>query len=156
MDFNQFYDAIEEIFKTNNVRPSLISDTLQHVLLAREYGFRVAMGVSWHSIPSACIDSFVTAMRNKVAPENFGPFVAYLEAFVKQDPTRFTVGTVLRIPHYNTMPPGSFRTWKITGVHLGGTGQEGTFAMVPLDVTENEPIHVPCILIIKNPLIEVM
>lgn len=46
--------------------------------------------------------------------------------------------------HYRTF--GGFRVWKVIGVHLGASRQEGTYALKPLDVSDNEPIHVPCIM----------
>jgi len=62
---------------------------------------------------------------------------------------RFSVGDVIRIPHYKTA--GGFRCWKVVGVHLGGTKQEGTYALYPLDVLTNENVHVPCIILETHP-----
>jgi hypothetical protein len=66
---------------------------------------------------------------------------------------KFNVGDTVRIPHYETVK-GSFRVWKIVGCHLGATHQEGTYAMLPLDISDNEPIHVPCIILETHPSIE--
>lgn len=59
----------------------------------------------------------------------------------------FTVGDVIRHPHYPTVGHGSYRVWKIIGVHLGATHQEGTYELEPLDIRPNHPIQVPCILL---------
>lgn len=59
--------------------------------------------------------------------------------------TTYTVGDVIRMKHYPTA--GGFRVWKVIGVHIGGTRQEGTYALKPLDVTANEPINVPCLML---------
>lgn len=67
---------------------------------------------------------------------------------------KFNVGDTIRHPHYETVGKGAFRVWKITGVHLGATHQEGTYAMIPLEVEANEPIHVPCLLLESHPGIE--
>lgn len=40
------------------------------------------------------------------------------------------------------------------GVHLGGEWQEGTYHLVPVDVHDNETIHVPCIILETHPSIE--
>lgn len=64
----------------------------------------------------------------------------------------FGVDDTIRIPHYKTT--GGFRVWKVHGVHLGGTYQEGTYRLVPLDVKDNETIHVPCIILETHPGIE--
>ena len=40
---------------------------------------------------------------------------------------RYTVGDTLRMKHYPTA--GGFRVWKVVGVHLGATNQEGTYAL---------------------------
>lgn len=68
----------------------------------------------------------------------------------------FKVGDVIRMPHYNTAggSEGRWRAWKITGCYLGATHQEGTYEMVPVDVKENEPIQVPCIILHTHPAIE--
>lgn len=67
----------------------------------------------------------------------------------------FNVGDVIRMPNYPTAGgPTTKRVWKIIGVHLGGTGQEGTYAMRPVDYSVNEPIHVPCIILESHPMIE--
>lgn len=59
---------------------------------------------------------------------------------------RYTVGDTIRMKHYPTLE-GAYRVWKVVGVHLGATHQEGTYALKPLDVGENEPIHVPCLML---------
>lgn len=58
---------------------------------------------------------------------------------------RYTVGDTIRMKHYPTA--GGFRVWKVIGVHLGATFQEGTYALKPLDVSANEQIHVPCLML---------
>ena len=65
---------------------------------------------------------------------------------------RYQVGDTLRMKHYPTAT--GFRVWKVVGQHLGGEGQEGTYALTPLDVSENEPIHVPCIMLEMHPNVE--
>ena len=62
------------------------------------------------------------------------------------------VGDTIRVPHYSTAK--GFRVWKVTGVHLGAEKQEGTYALKPLDVSENEPVHVPCLMLETNPAVE--
>lgn len=64
----------------------------------------------------------------------------------------FKVGDTIRMPHYETS--GGFRVWQVQGVHLGGTFQEGTYRLMPVDVHDNEPIHVPCIILETHPEIE--
>lgn len=54
--------------------------------------------------------------------------------------------------HYPTV--GGFRVWKVVGVHLGASGQEGTYALKPLDVRENEQIQVPCLMLETHGCIE--
>lgn len=56
-----------------------------------------------------------------------------------------TVGDTIRLENYKTA--GGFRVWKVVGVHLGATQQESTYALKPLDVSENETIHVPCLML---------
>ena len=58
---------------------------------------------------------------------------------------RYNVGDVLRMKHYPTS--GGWRCWKVVGVHLGHTFQEGTYELFPLDVWENMTVHVPCIML---------
>lgn len=67
---------------------------------------------------------------------------------------RFDVGDIIRLPHYPTVPKGRRRVWQVRGVHLGATEQEGTYALKPLDVSENEPIHVPCLMLETHPQVE--
>ena len=64
----------------------------------------------------------------------------------------FKPGDTIRMPHYETA--GGFRVWNVQGVHLGGEWQEGTYQLVPVDVHDNEPIHVPCIILETHPGIE--
>ncbi len=66
--------------------------------------------------------------------------------------TKFQVGDALRMNNYPTA--GGFRVWKVTGQHLGATHQESTYALKPLDVSENEPIHVPCLMLETHPGVE--
>lgn len=63
--------------------------------------------------------------------------------------TQFQTGDVIRMNHYPTC--GGFRCWKIIGVHLGATNQEGTYELIPLDVTGNKPVQVPCIMLETHP-----
>lgn len=63
----------------------------------------------------------------------------------------FNCGDVLRMQHYPTC--GGFRCWKVIGVHLGGIKQEGTYELLPLDVTGNERIQVPCLMLETHPAI---
>lgn len=68
---------------------------------------------------------------------------------------RFNVGDVIRMPHYDTAGgPSLNRVWKVHGVHLGATHQEGTYHLVPLDYEKNEPIHVPCVMLESHPFVE--
>lgn len=57
----------------------------------------------------------------------------------------YSVGDTLRIKHYPTA--GGFRVWKVYSVNLGATRQEGTYELRPLDVSDNKPIQVPCLLL---------
>jgi hypothetical protein len=66
----------------------------------------------------------------------------------------FKVGDTIRMPHYETVGKGRFRVWKIIGCHLGATNQESTYAMVPVDVDENELIHVPCLMLETHQSVE--
>ena len=67
----------------------------------------------------------------------------------------FNVGDVIRMPHYDLAGgPHRKRVWKVVGQHLGGTNQEGTYALHPLDYTDNEPINVPCVMLETHPGIE--
>ena len=59
----------------------------------------------------------------------------------------FSVGDIMSLPHFDTMPIGRRRVWQVVGVHLGATEQEGTYQLEPLDVSPNEVIHVPCIIL---------
>jgi hypothetical protein len=72
-----------------------------------------------------------------------------LEDAVKREIQRFTVGDVIRMPHYPTC--GGFRCWKVIGEHLGGVKQEGTYELLPLDVVGNEAVHVPCLMLETHP-----
>lgn len=67
---------------------------------------------------------------------------------------RFQVGDAIRIPHYPTT--GGFRVWMVTAQKLGGTFQEGTYTLKTLDVHENAPIEVPCIMLETHPEIEIL
>lgn len=62
---------------------------------------------------------------------------------VQSDPLK--VGDTIQMKHYPTT--SGFRVWKIGGVHLGALGHEGTYRLNPLDVTENEAVRVPCIML---------
>lgn len=65
----------------------------------------------------------------------------------------FNVGDTIRMLGYETAK--HFRVWKIVGHHLGATMQEGTWALVPLDLAPGtHPIHVPCIMLEACSLIE--
>lgn len=66
--------------------------------------------------------------------------------------TRYNVGDTLRMKHYPTA--GGYRVWKVYGVHLGATRQEGTYHLIPVDVSDNEAIHVPCLMLETHPGIE--
>jgi len=68
----------------------------------------------------------------------------------------FDVGDVLRMPHYPTVGGGRFRVWTVEGVHLGGTHQEGTYELRPIDILPNETIHVPCIMLEMHPGVELV
>jgi hypothetical protein len=70
----------------------------------------------------------------------------------KREAKTFVVGDTIRMPHYATA--GGFRVWKVIGQYLGGTRQEGTYALQPLDVVDNQPIQVPCIILETHPGIE--
>lgn len=58
---------------------------------------------------------------------------------------QYRVGDVIRLPHYETA--GGFRVWQVVAVKLGGTKQEGTYELIPLDVHPNETIEVPCLML---------
>lgn len=60
-----------------------------------------------------------------------------------------TVGDVFTAEHFKTAggKDGRRRAWKVTGVFLGGTHQEGTAALVPLDIAANRPIEIPLVLV---------
>ena len=64
----------------------------------------------------------------------------------------FKPGDTIRMPHYETT--GGYRVWTVQGVHLGGEWQEGTYNLRPVDVHDNETIHVPCIILETHPSIE--
>jgi hypothetical protein len=64
----------------------------------------------------------------------------------------FKPGDTIRMPHYETT--GGYRVWAVQGVHLGGEWQEGTYHLRPVDVHDNETIHVPCIILETHPAIE--
>lgn len=61
------------------------------------------------------------------------------------DATTYSVGDILRMPNYVTA--SGFRVWKIVGCHLGATGQEGTYELMPLELKGNKTINVPCIIL---------
>jgi len=63
---------------------------------------------------------------------------------------KFTVGDVIRMPGYQTQP-GRFRCWKVVGVYLGGTNQEGSYELYPLDILRNKIINVPCLILETHP-----
>lgn len=65
---------------------------------------------------------------------------------------KYTVGDTIRIKHYPTAI--GYRVWKVVGVHLGAADQEGTYALTPLDIGENEQIHVPCLMMESHDGIE--
>lgn len=67
---------------------------------------------------------------------------------------RYDVGDIIRLPHYPTVAKGRRRVWQVRGVHLGAAGQESIYALKPLDVSENEPIHVPCLMLETHPEVE--
>jgi len=72
---------------------------------------------------------------------------------MKTDEIRhFVPGDVVRMKHYPTT--GGYRVWKVEAVLLGATYQESTYRMRPLDVAENDTIHVPCIMLDLHPCIE--
>jgi len=65
-----------------------------------------------------------------------------------REPSRLTVGDVIRLPHYELAGgPERKRVWRVVGVHLGATYQEGTYELVPLDYSPNKQIQVPCIML---------
>lgn len=66
----------------------------------------------------------------------------------------FSVGDIIRMPHYPTVGRGVYRVWQVVGVHLGGENQEGTYELRPLDILANGTIQVPCIMLEYHPLIE--
>lgn len=66
----------------------------------------------------------------------------------------FNPGDIVRMPHYETVGVGRFRVWVVEGVNLGGVNQEGTYQLRALDVLDNCPIHVPCIMLETHPLVE--
>mgnify|MGYP006898284215 CR=1 FL=1 len=68
----------------------------------------------------------------------------------------YQVGDTIRMPHYPTMPQGSFRVWKIMGMFHGSMEQESVCCLRPIDIlnsTEGECI-VPIIMLETHPLIE--
>lgn len=66
----------------------------------------------------------------------------------------FQVGDIIRMPHYKTVGKYRWRVWKITAQYIGGLHQEGTYSMIPLDILENEPINIPCLILETHPEIE--
>lgn len=69
---------------------------------------------------------------------------------------KYTVGDTIRMPHYETMPKGSFRVWKITGIALGAVAQESVALLRPLDIRESDwgEVRIPIIILETHPLIE--
>ena len=67
---------------------------------------------------------------------------------------KLAVHDVIRMPNYETA--GGFRLWRVTGQHLGGTDQEGTYSLEPLDQLANETIHIPCVMLESHPLVEIL
>ena len=63
----------------------------------------------------------------------------------------FTIGDVVRLRHYDTTPEGRYRVWRVVGVYLGATEQESTYQLECLDVAENKPIQVPCLILESHP-----
>lgn len=69
---------------------------------------------------------------------------------------KYTVGDTIRMPHYETVPKGTFRVWKIIGIFLGAVAQESVCRLRPLDIrdsTEGDCI-VPVIMLETHPQIE--
>lgn len=55
---------------------------------------------------------------------------------------QWKVGDVIRCPGYS----GGFRVWRVTGIYLGGEGQESVVGLETLDrvnSTEGREMHVP-------------
>ena len=65
---------------------------------------------------------------------------------------QYQVGDTIRMKDYPTA--GGWRAWKVVGHHLGALYQEGTYALKPIDVSANESIQVPCIMLETHPEIE--
>jgi len=72
----------------------------------------------------------------------------------KRPDRSFSVGDVLRMPHYATA--GGFRVWAVEGVHLGAEKQEDTYHLKAVDIKDNAKIHVPCIILETHLEIEVV
>lgn len=66
--------------------------------------------------------------------------------------TKYDLGDILRIPNYPTC--GGTRVWEVTGVFLGALHQESTYELRPLELKENMPIQVPCILLETHTCVE--
>lgn len=64
----------------------------------------------------------------------------------------FNVGDIIRIKHYPTA--SGFRVWQIIAFHLGGLGQESTYELKVLDMSENKTINIPCVLLESNIFVE--
>lgn len=68
---------------------------------------------------------------------------------------RITVGSTIRMKDYDTA--GGYRLWHVVAHNLGGTNQEGSFKLVPMDKIEGtEDLNVPCVMIETDPRIEVL
>lgn len=64
----------------------------------------------------------------------------------------FVVGDIVRIKHYPAV--SGYRVWQIVAFHLGGLGQESTYELKVLDMTENKTINIPCVLLESNIFVE--
>jgi hypothetical protein len=70
---------------------------------------------------------------------------------------KYQVNDIIRMPHFETMPKGTFRFWKVMAYHLGSTVQESVVRLMPIDCadsTEGDCL-VPLIMIETHPAIEV-
>jgi len=65
---------------------------------------------------------------------------------------RYQTGDFFRCRNYSTTH--GWRVWRVVGVYLGAIGQEGTYECIPIDVNENKPIQIPCILLENNPNVQ--
>jgi hypothetical protein len=73
---------------------------------------------------------------------------------------KIEVGSVIRMWHAMSK---RYRVWRVVAQRLGGTAQESTYELVPLDVIPGDgpeglplpSMHVPTILLDNNTLIEV-